>query len=302
MKTVAESIEIADMPQFAAETADLLDRLSAAATEQDPYQALLTDREDLPDPEVAGVRDPRVDVEALIIELPGRSLEARLYRYDDRPRPTVLWLHGGGFVGGHLRDIEYTTSGIAHAGRANVVALNYRLAPENPYPAALDDVRDTLDWLRGSELNSNGRLIIGGQSAGAALAAGACLLLRDEGGRLPDQQILCYPVLDLHTDADWHDWYLPMPTADIPAAAVPLLAESLAGLPPALVLAAGRDDLRPDALAYAMRLREEGVPARLVEYAGTMHAFLNFPAVLSAGRHAVELIGAELSARHSSAA
>jgi acetyl esterase len=210
------------------------------------------------------------------------------------PRPIVLWLHGGGFIGGHLRDIEYATSGIAVTGNVTVLSLNYRLAPEDPYPAGLHDVHDTLAWIREhlDDLNGDGRIVVGGQSAGAALAAGTCLLAREEGTPLPDRQILCYPTLDLHPDADWHEWYFP--TDHVPPTAVPLQASTLAGLPPTLLLAAGRDSLRDDALTYADRLAQDGVPTRLVEYAETMHAFLNFPAVLSAGRHAVELIGAEL--------
>jgi acetyl esterase len=228
----------------------------------------------------------------------------------------VLWLHGGGFIGGDLRDIEYATSGIAAAGNVIVVSLNYRVAPENPYPAGLHDVRDTLDWLgaHAVELNGDGRIAVGGQSAGAALAAGACLLARDAGTALPDRQILCYPSLDLDQDTESYRqfdgtflsiapgrWSAAQyfPAGELPAAAVPLRADTLAGLPPALVLAAGRDPLRDDARIYAGRLAEDGVPSRLVEYAGTMHAFLNFPAVLSAGRHAVELIGADLRAAFS---
>ncbi|MEU4195330.1 alpha/beta hydrolase [Kribbella sp. NPDC026611] len=293
MSTLAEDIEFVDMPQFAAETESLLQRLAAPPSEGDPYEALLKDREDLPEVELAGERDPRVEVEDVGIDLPGRTLEARIYRLDDRPRPVVLWLHGGGFVGGHLRDIEYATSGIAAAGDVTVVSLNYRLAPENPYPAALHDVRDALTWIRNAGLGTDW-IAVGGQSAGAALAAGACLLIRDEGGPLPDRQILCYPTLDVHPEADWFRWYLGVPTSEVPPTAVPLRATTLAGLPPALVLAAGRDDLRDDALAYADRLTKDNVETRLVEYADTMHAFLNFPAALSAGRHAVELIGADL--------
>ncbi|MFI5695544.1 alpha/beta hydrolase [Kribbella sp. NPDC051586] len=287
--------DLIDSPEYGSETDALLKVLAdLPVPDVDPYQALLLDREDLPDAALAGERDPRVSLEDLTIELPGRTLQARVYRYSTQPRPIVLWLHGGGFVGGHLRDIEYATSGIAANGNVTVVSLNYRLAPENPCPAGLHDAYETLQWIRThlTELNGDGRIVAGGQSAGAALAAGACLIARDEGTPLPDRQILCYPTLDLHPDADWHEWYFA--TDDIPATAVPLQADSLAGLPPTLMLAAGRDSLRDDALAYASRLRQDGVPTRLVEYADTMHAFLNFPAALSAGRHAVELIGAEL--------
>jgi acetyl esterase len=286
--------DLIDSPEYGPETDALLKVLADAPAIDDSYEALLLDREDLPDPALAGHPDPRVSLDDLTIELLGRTLEARVYRHATQPRPIVLWLHGGGFIGGHLRDIEYATSRIAANGNVTVVSLNYRLAPENPCPAGLHDTYETLQWIREhtAELNGDGRIAIGGQSAGAALAAGTCLLARDEGTPLPDRQILCYPTLDLHPDADWHKWYFS--TDEIPATAVPLKADSLAGLPPALVLAAGRDSLRPDAVAYAGRLAAEGIPTRLVEYADTMHAFLNFPAALSAGRHAVELIGADL--------
>ena len=300
---------IVDDPRFGPETDALLKHLADLPTnpDLDPYQALLLDREDLPDPAIAGEPDPRVSTEDVDINLPGRTLQARIYRHSTRPRPVLLWLHGGGFVGGDLRDIEYATSGIAAAGNLNVVSLNYRLAPENPYPAALHDVRDTLEWLRdhARDLNGDSRIAVGGQSAGAALAAGACLLARDEGRPLPDRQILCYPALDLDQDTESYRlfdgtflsiapgrWSAAQyfPAGELPPTAVPLRAETLAGLPSALILAAGRDPLRDDARNYAARLEH----CRLVEYADTMHAFLNFPAVLSAARHAIELIAADL--------
>jgi acetyl esterase len=301
---------VIDGPAFKAETDALLARFAAQppGPELDPYEALLLDREELPDPALAGSVDPAVEVDDLKIG----SLQARMYRpRTDGPRPVLLWLHGGGFIGGDLRDIEAATSGIAAAGNVIVVSLNYRLAPENPYPAALHDVRDALDWLREhqAELNSDGWLAVGGQSAGAALAAGACLLGRDEGRPHPDRQILCYPCLDLDQDTEsyrlFDGTFLSIapgrwssaqyfPTGELPATAVPLRAETLKGLPPALILAAGRDPLRDDARNYAARLEQDDVTVRLVEYADTMHAFLNFPGVLSAARHAIDLIGADL--------
>ncbi|ONI68200.1 hypothetical protein BWI15_34785 [Kribbella sp. ALI-6-A] len=306
--------EIVARPGFRAETDELLARFAAQAPgeELDPYAALLRDRQELPDPELAGVVDLSTRPEDLELRLPGRTLQARVYRpRTGEPRPVVLWLHGGGFVGGDLRDIEYATSGIATAGQVVVVSLNYRLAPEDPFPAALHDALDALDWIREhrEELGGDGRVVIGGQSAGAALAAGACLVARDEHRPLPDRQVLCYPSLDDGQDTEsyrlfdgvfhsiapggWADAQY-FPAGDMPAAAVPLRAKDLSGLPRALILAAGRDPLRDDARTYADRLAADGVPVRLVEYAETMHAFLNFPGVLSAGRHAVELIGADL--------
>ncbi|MFF0269778.1 alpha/beta hydrolase [Kribbella sp. NPDC004536] len=284
---------IVDNPQFGPETDALLKHLADLPSnpDLDPYEALLLDREDLPDPAIAGELDPRVATEDIAIDLPGRTLQARIYRHSTQPRPILLWLHGGGFVGGDLRDIEHATSRIAADGNVTVVSLNYRLAPENPCPAGLQDVYETLGWIR-DHVDGDGRVAIGGQSAGGALAAGACLLARDNGVPLPDRQILCYPVLDLHPSSDWHEWYFG--TREIPPGGVPLQAETLKGLPPALLLAAQRDWLRDDALAYAARLKQDEVPTELVEYADTMHAFLNFPAALSAGRHAIELIAADL--------
>lgn len=306
------NLELVEQPAFAAETDALLAHFAALppGPDLDPYQALLLDREELPDPALADEPHPGVRTEDLTIQLPGRTLQARIYRPSDEPRPVLLWLHGGGFIGGHFRDIEYATSQIAAVGNVIVASLNYRLAPEHPYPAALHDVRDTLGWLR-DHLDGDGRLAVGGQSAGAALAAGACLLARDVGLPLPDRQILCYPCLDLGQDTEsyrlFDGTFLSIapgrwssaqyfPDGDLPATAVPLRADTLAGLPPALILAAGRDPLRDDARHYAARLAEYDVPARLVEYAGTMHAFLNFPAVLSAARHAIDLIAADLRA------
>ncbi|MFG1815318.1 alpha/beta hydrolase [Kribbella sp. NPDC049174] len=303
-------MSIVNLPAFKAETDALLARFAAepAGSELDPYQALLLDREELPDPALAGLCDPNTRPKDVTIG----GLQARIYHpATDEPRPVLLWLHGGGFIGGHLRDIEHATSGIAAAGNVIVVSLNYRLAPEHPYPAGLHDVRDTLDWIRDhqGELNGDGRIAVGGQSAGAALAAGACLLARDEGRPLPDRQILCYPSLDVDRDTEsyrlfdgtflsiapggWSSTQY-FPAGELPATAVPLRAETLKGLPPALLLAAGRDPLRDDARNYAARLEADDVPVRLVEYADTMHAFLNFPAVLSAARHAIELIASDL--------
>jgi acetyl esterase len=313
--------EVVEDPLFGVETDALLTRLAAAPQEEeeDQYKALLRDREELPDPELAGVVHPAARVADLQVELPGRTLAARLYRPEnDAPRPVLLWLHGGGFIGGDLRDIEYAASGIAVHGEVDVVSLNYRLAPENPYPAGLADVVDTLAWLR----ENHDRVLVGGQSAGAALAAGACLVAAERGLPMPERQVLCYPSLDfnqttessrlfdgvfLSTAPSWADevYFPPDELRDerrglgrrrLPPAAVPLRALDLTGLPPALVLAAGRDPLRDDARTYGERLAAAGVPVRLVEYADTMHAFLNFPAALSAGRHAVELIGADLRA------
>lgn len=216
-------------------------------------------------------------------------------------------------VGGAIPDIATVCAGIAVRAEATVVSLDYRLAPEHPYPSGLYDTYDALQWLlaNGEEIRGNGEVAAGGQSAGAALVAGACLLARDRQQPLPTRQILCYPSLDFDNDSESHRrfdgvfltasgevWMREQYLAGHPVTpyAAPLRAESLAGLPPALVVAAGRDPLRDDARECTKRLRGDGVEADHVEYAETMHAFLNFPGMLSAAHHAIDLIGADLTA------
>ena len=195
---------------------------------------------------------------------------------------------------------------------STVVSLNDRLAPENPYPAGLHDVRDTLDWLREhTEETQRRRPDRGRRTECGSRARRRRLPARagtGYGGPRPSDSLLPEP-----RPRPGHQ-VVPAVRRHVPAAS-PLVAgprrivprrrpsrrgratpsRHLRRFPPALVLAAGRDPLRDDARTEPSRPAEDGVPARLVEYAGTMHAFLNFPAVLSAGRHAVELIGADLA-------
>jgi acetyl esterase len=305
--------DVVDDPRFAAETDALLARLG----NQDggiEYAELVASRVAPPDPEYAGTPDPRARRVDLYLPLRGGPRRVRLYRAGDADRqPLLLWLHGGGFVGGSIADLDTVCAGIAARADVTVVSLDYRLAPEHPYPAGLHDAYDALRWLleHGPEIRGDGRVYAGGQSAGAALVAGACLLARDLGGPLPARQILCYPALDFDNDTESHrlfdgvfltssgsKWVREQYLAGhpVPPYAAPLRAETLTGLPSALVLGAGRDPLRDDARGYVRRLRESGVEATNVEYAGTMHAFLNFPGKLSAAHHAIDLIAADLTA------
>lgn len=308
--------ELVDEPGFAGQSDALLARLASgeeSGAGLDDYQALLAARAEPPDPELAGVPDPAVEIAELYLPARGGPVRARLYRAPGgRPAPLLLWLHGGGFVGGTVTDLDATCSGLARRAGATVISLEYRLAPEHPFPAALHDTYDAMRWLaaHGGFLGGDGRVAAGGQSAGAALVAGACLLARDGGDRdLIAAQVLCYPVLDFDQDTESArefdgvflslrpgQWAPAQYLGGLPATgyAAPLRAGSLEGLPPALVIGAGRDPLRDDARGYAARLAADGVPVRHVEYAGTMHAFLNFPGALAAGGHAVELIAAHL--------
>lgn len=303
---------IIDQPGFAAETSDLLDRLGSQPEIAD-YAALLAARAEPPEPALSGRPDPAVRSADCYLPVRGGPVLVRIYREPrPGPRPLLLWLHGGGFIGGSVVDIEYVCSRLARLAGVTVLSLEYRLAPEHPYPAALHDTLDALRWLHahGDVIGGDGRVAAGGQSAGAALVAGACLLARDEGAPTVHRQVLCYPCLDFGRDTEsarqfegmflsvkpdqWSDRQYLAGQPVTPYAA-PLRAESLAGLPPTLLIGAGRDPLRDHARDYAARLHVNGVDVTYVEYADTMHAFLNFCGVLSAGRHAIKLIAADLA-------
>ncbi|GLY85841.1 alpha/beta hydrolase [Actinoallomurus iriomotensis] len=296
-------------PGFAEETDALLVRIGPVEEITD-HASLPAARAEPADPGLAGAPDPAVRAADLYLRARGGPVLVRLYRTPGGPRPILLWLHGGAFIGGSVRDLDHVCSRLARLSGCAVASLEYRLAPEHPFPAALHDTRDAMRWLaeHGPVLGGDGRLAAGGQSAGANLVAAACLAGRDEGDPPPARQVLCYPLLDFGQDTDsarefdgvflsarpgWANAAY-LAGREVTPYAAPLRAESLAGLPPALVIGAGRDPLRDDARAYAARLDAAGVDVTHVEYAGTMHAFLNFCGALSAGDHAIGLIAAEL--------
>ena len=297
-------------PSFEPETRAFLERVG---TQDGPltYDELLTARALEPDPELAGNPEPIHCRAEVLLPLTDRSLRVRIYRPElTQPRPILLWLHGGGFVAGTLDDVDVTCSRIASKAGVVVVSLDYRLAPEHPYPAALDDTVDALGWLaaHGELFGGDGRVAAGGQSAGPNLVAAASLKARDDGGPAPARQVLCYPTLDFdmrsqsHTEDDGllshsrMDWYHKMYLAGqrVTPYAAPLTSPDLSRLPPALILSAGHDPLRHDARHYAERLRGAGVDVRHFEYDATPHAFLNFPGAFTAANRATDDIADDL--------
>ena len=276
------------------------------------FEWLVASRTSRADADVAGSLEPvtlRADV---VLPRPEQPIHARLYRHTPAPpQPLLLWLHGGGFVGGTLDDIDVACAGLARRTGMTVVSLDYRLAPEHPFPAALNDTYDALVWLQehGEAFRGDGMLFAGGQSAGANLVAAACLVARDRGRPRIDGQILCYPWLDLGSDSESHRlfdddftrrtdvWFAAQYLAgqDVTPYAAPLTAADLTGLPPALILGAGRDGVRDDARRYARRLQESGCDVSYVEYEDAPHAFLNFPGALSVAWRAMDDIAGHLA-------
>ncbi|MDN3263508.1 alpha/beta hydrolase [Streptomyces sp. CSDS2] len=225
------------------------------------------------------------------------DVRVRCYRPAPEPGlPLVIFFHGGGFVLGDLDTQDALARRIALDSRAVVVSVDYRLAPEHPFPAAPADAMTVYRWaLRyAGDLGADpARIAVCGESSGGNLAAVVCQSARDEGLPLPVFQLLWYPSTDFcetpsrreNADAPlltlaalrWLDGhYLPPELRDQPPpTAAPLRAPSLAGLPPAHVVVAQYDPLRDEGVAYARRLAADGVPTRLEVCTTMPHGFLS---------------------------
>ncbi|MFC6863765.1 alpha/beta hydrolase [Halomicroarcula sp. GCM10025817] len=263
----------------------------------------------------AGERDPVERVRNL--EIPGPDGAVGLRIYDPAtagPRPLFVYFHGGGWVFGTADAHDHLARAIANAGDCTVVAVDYRLAPEHPFPAALADCYTATEWVADHPDVLGGdpeRLVVGGDSAGGNLAAATCLRARDADGPDIAHQVLVYPVLDRNFETDsyrenaegylltraamrWFwDHYLESSFDAKNPYAAPLEARDLSGLPPATVVTAEFDPLRDEDLAYAERLRDAGVPVEVRRYEDMIHGFLPMLADpdLDAAREEVAAIG-----------
>jgi len=221
------------------------------------------------------------------------GLPLRLYRPAEGPRPLVVFLHGGGWVQCDLDTHDRTCRKLAQECDVDVLAVDYRLAPEHPYPAAIDDAVEVIRWARPTA--------VAGDSSGGYLATMACLRLRDEGCPLPAVQILVCPNTDLtlsepsisekgtgfDLDADELAWFVAQWTPD-PArrrAASPLRHADLTRLPTALVVTAEHDALRDEGDAYARRLAEAGVRVRHRREPDLPHGFIQSSTPATSAAH-----------------
>jgi acetyl esterase len=252
------------------------------------------------------------------VDGPDGPVPVRVYHPVDAPPGPLgvaVFTHGGGWVVCDLDSHDGVCRAIANASRGVVVAVDYRLAPEHRFPAGLDDAYAVLEWVakHGDEIGVDGsRVAVVGDSAGGNLAAALTLMARDRGGPPIRAQVLVYPVTDhdfttashrdpgdphvLQSDEVQYFWqeYLSDPSDAANPYASPLRAESLADLPPALVLTAELDPLRDEGEAYARRLDDAGVAVELVRYDGMMHSFVTFLDALAPARDAIERIGRHL--------
>jgi len=236
------------------------------------------------------------------------GLHVRLYMPTKQRCDTLLiYVHGGGFVLGSVETHDNVARDLCEALGAVTVSIEYRLAPEHRFPTAPDDCLAGVRWAaeNAEALGANpDRIVLSGDSAGANLATVTCLRLRDEGGPAIAGQVLVYPVTDYHTpptqsyldNADgyaltrgamirfWRDYIADESEQRHPHAA-PLNAPDLSNLPPALVLTAEFDPLRDEGEAYAIKMRDAGVPVTLTRYDGLIHGFLR---MTTASRRAAE--------------
>ncbi|MFY2562286.1 alpha/beta hydrolase [Corallococcus terminator] len=262
----------------------------------------------------AGEPEPVASVTSRVLETRHGPLRARHYvpLGDSRRRPLLVFFHGGGFVMGDLDTHDAPCRRLCRHADVHVLSIEYRLAPEHPFPAGVEDALAAFDWAleHAEELGADpGRVAVGGDSAGGNLAAVVAQHAVREGTRKPVLQFLLYPTLD--RTGDWGslshfaegffltradiDWYQEryMTGSGTPLSdprVSPLREKTLSGGPPALIVTAGFDPLRDEAEAYAVALREAGTPTTLRRFDGLVHAFANMSGLSRACRDAtVEL-------------
>jgi acetyl esterase len=244
-------------------------------------------------------------------------LRARHYAPSESggPHPLLVYYHGGGFTYGDLDTHDGVCRILCRHAGVHILAVDYRLAPEHPFPAAVEDARAALRWAyaNAGQLGADpGRIGVGGDSAGGNLAAVVSRLAARDGGPAPALQLLIYPATDFtsrhrsrelfgdgflltNAEMDWFETnYLGTGRAQASdPRASPLLAEDLSGLPPALVITAAFDPLRDEGEEYAKALRDAGSPATLRRFPGFVHGFIGAAGVSRTCRDAlVEIAGA----------
>lgn len=244
---------------------------------------------------------PVARTEDVLITSDNRQIPARVYwpkGFDDNTDyPLIVYFHGGGFMLGSVDIFDPLARKLTNATNSILVSVDYRLTPAHPYPAAIDDGMAALSWAaqQASKLGGDAsKLVVAGDSAGGNMSAVIAIRARDEGGPALAAQVLYYPAVDLtdkhYASYDKYDkgYAVTREMADVfnhayvgqladkaIAWVSPLYAESLQGLPPALVITAGHDLLTDPTLLYIDRLRHSGVDVTAVHYATTIHGFMS---------------------------
>jgi len=255
---------------------------------------------------------PELRVQNRTIDGPAGPLNIRIYwpPTDHVAPPVVVFFHGGGFVVGDLDTHDGTCRQHAVGASAVVVSVEYRLAPEHPYPAAIDDAWAATQWVaeHGNEIDADaGRLAVAGDSAGGTISAVIAQRARDAGGPPILFQLLWYPatlwdsslpsftenadaqVLDRAAVAAFTRWYAgEIDLSDPPTGMAPGRAENLAGLPAAYIAVAGHDPLRDDGIRYGELLADAGVPVEVHNAETLVHGYVGYAGVVPAATAALD--------------
>jgi len=254
-------------------------------------------------------------LKAVSLVTAGPSRPTRAYQPSFEVGGVILYLHGGGWVAGGLETHDGVCRRLASGSGCRVLALDYRLAPEHPFPAALEDAVEAVEWIAGGALGPNvdpRRLVLAGDSAGANIAAAAALVARDQGLATASLLLLICPILDLAEErisrrlyGEGHlvgkgqlardlDAYAPTLDRRDPRLS-PLQAESFFGLPPTLLHSAEFDPFRDEAAAFAAALNAGGTPCAHTVHAGMIHYFYALGAAIPAARQALDAMAAEVA-------
>ena len=258
------------------------------------------------------------DVEMAHREIPARfgSMAIKSYRPSqlDSGNPRVLFMHGGGWICGGVDTLDHLCANVSRTAKCLVVSVDYRLAPETPFPGALEDCYDALQWLA-TDVSLGAVPAVGvavvGESAGANLAAALCVLSARRGGPRISHQTLIYPCIDLKLEspsmedgppgfqkkdiASLVEMYRGTAELDDPLLS-PLYADNHSELPPALIITADLDPARDDGSRYAERLSAAGVPVRYLNYLGMPHGFFFMPRICKFAAEGVVEISNEIAA------
>jgi len=307
-----------------AEVKDLLDEVQAGNTV--PMEDLAVDemrRRSLVDARATCGEPVAVNqVRDIVIPCDHGDVRARMYTpKGTAPFPALLFVHGGGFITCSVDTHDADCRSLCDGAKCVVVSVDYRLAPEHPFPAAIDDVYRALEWVASNAKRLNidaSRIAIGGDSAGGNLSASACLIARDRSGPAIRCQMLIYPATNLaHPETSSYirygegylvtrrfaerclDAYFDAEGDARNPYASPFLAADLSNLPPAFILTAEFDIVRDDGEAYAARLKDSGVPTHVSRYDGMIHGFFSMTGVLSRARVAQADAAAALRAAFS---
>jgi acetyl esterase len=266
--------------------------------------------------ERAAARPPGPDMHTLDVVIPAGELRARVYRPVAGPVPLVLYLHGGGWVIGSIATHDRACRRLAAASAAAVLSVDYRRAPEHPWPAAVDDTMAALRWVaaRPAELDPHPPAVaVAGDSAGGTIATLACLRAREaEPGVTPDLQVLIYANTDLTNsgasmqteghgyglevaDVEWFSaQWVPDPAMRRDSLVSPLFAPDLRGLPGAIVITCEHDPLRDQGEAYAQRLRDANVRTTQRRELGMIHNFLLWDLISPSCARAADRVAADV--------